>query len=151
MLRTVEDLLNELGIEVSREAVRLRWRRSGSMLAAEICMGRAGAPLASSWHLDEVFVRSNGVPHHLGRAVAREEALAAFVPKRRKEAAALRSPKEPIRRPGRAKEIVTDKLRPQAAALKGICGADRRATKRRENDRAENSHQPLRPRKRATT
>ena len=120
------------------------------MVAAEIRKRRAGALLSSSWHLDEVFVRSNDVPHHLGRAVAREEALAAFVPKRRNEAA-VSSLKEAIWKHGRADERVTDKLRPHAAALKGIRGAGRRITKRPEHGQAENSHQPFRPRKRTTT
>jgi transposase-like protein len=36
VLRNVEDLLHERGIEVSHETVRFGWRRFGPMFAAEI-------------------------------------------------------------------------------------------------------------------
>jgi putative transposase len=35
-LRNVEDLLHERGIDVSHEAIRLRWNRFDPMFAAEI-------------------------------------------------------------------------------------------------------------------
>ena len=42
------------------------------------------------WHLDEVFVKINGVKHHLWRAVDHEgEVLESFVTKRRDKKAAL--------------------------------------------------------------
>ncbi len=42
------------------------------------------------WHLDEVFVKINGVKHYLWRAVDHEgEVLESFVTKRRDKKAAL--------------------------------------------------------------
>ena len=64
-LRNVEDLLHERGIEVSHETVRFWWQRFGPMFAAEIRRKRVGQLRSSRWrwHLDEVFVKVNGVQH----------------------------------------------------------------------------------------
>ena len=152
-LRNVEDLLHERGIEVSHETVRFWWRRFGPMFAAEIRQRRREGLRSVSrwrWHLDEVFVRINGVQHYLWRAVDHEgEVLEAFVSKRRDKAAALKFLKKLMKRHGRAEELVTDKLRSYGAALKELGGNDRRLMGRWENNRAENSHQPFRRRERA--
>jgi putative transposase len=93
-LRNVEDLLHERGIEVSHETVRYWWRRFGPMFAAEIRHKRQQGLRSVSrwrWHLDEVFVRVNGVQHYLWRAADHEgEVLEAYVTKRRDKAAALK-------------------------------------------------------------
>jgi putative transposase len=152
-LRNVEDLLHERGVEVSHETVRFWWRRFGPMFAAEIRKGWAAGMRSVSrwrWHLDEVFVRVNGVQHDPWRAMDHEgEVLEAFVTKRRDKAAALRFLKKLMKRHGRPEEVVTDKLRSYGAALKEFGSEDRRVTKRWENNRAENSHQPFRRRERA--
>ena len=151
-LRNVEDLLHERGIEVSHETVRYWWRRFGPMFAAEIRRRRVGGMRSSRWrwHLDEVFVKINGVQHYLWRAVDHEgEVLEAIVSKRRDKKAALKFLRKLMKRHGRPEELVTDKLRSYGAALKEIGGEDRRITGRWENNRAENSHQPFRRRERA--
>ena len=73
-LRNVEDLLHERGIEVSHETVRFWWQRFGPMFAAEIRRKRVRQMRSSRWrwHLDEVFVKVNGVQHYLWRAVDHE-------------------------------------------------------------------------------
>jgi putative transposase len=65
--RNVEDLLHERGIEVSHETVRFWWRRFGPIFAAEIRRKRVTGMRSSRWrwHLDEVFVKINGVQHYL--------------------------------------------------------------------------------------
>jgi putative transposase len=88
-LRNVEDLLHERGIEISHETVRFWWLRFGPMFAAEIRKRRVSGMRASRWrwHLDEVFVKVNGVQHYLWRAVDHEgEVLEAFVSKTRDKA-----------------------------------------------------------------
>jgi putative transposase len=67
-LRTVEDLLHERGIEVSHETVRSWWLHFGPIFASEIRRKRVSGMRASRWrwHLDEVFVKINGVQHYLG-------------------------------------------------------------------------------------
>ena len=73
------------------------------------------------WHLDEVFVRVNGETHYLWRAVEHEgEILESFVTKRRNRKAALKFPRKAMKRYGRPKVIVTDRLRSYSAAMKII-------------------------------
>jgi putative transposase len=73
-LRNVEDLLHERGIEVSHETVRFWWMRLGPMFAAQIRRKRVDGMRTSRWrwHLDEVFVKINGVQHYLWRALDHE-------------------------------------------------------------------------------
>ena len=151
-LRNVEDLLHERGIEVRHETVRFWWQRFGPLFAAEIRRKQVGQMRFSRWrlHLDEVFVRINGVQHYLWRAVDHEgEVLEAFVSKTRDKAAALKFLRKLMKRHGRPAEVVTDKLRSYGAALKEVGAAGLQVTGRWENNRAENSHQPFRRRERA--
>jgi putative transposase len=148
----VEDLLHERGIEVSHETVRFWWQRFGPLFAADIRQKRVSGMRSSRWrwHLDEVFVRINGVQHYLWRAVDHEgEVLEAFVSKTRDKAAALKFLKKLMKRHGRAEEIVTDKLRSYGAALREIGAEDKHVTGGKLNNRAENSHLPFRRRERA--
>jgi putative transposase len=102
------------------------------------------------WHLDEVFVRINGETYYLWRAVDHEgEVLEAYVTKKRDRKAALRFIKKAMKRYGRPKTIITDRLRSYSAAMKVIGNADRQETRRWLNNRAENSHQPFRRRERS--
>ena len=152
-LRNVEDLLHERGIEVSHETVRFWWNRFGPMFASEIRRNRISRMRFHSnwqWHLDEVFVKINGETHHLWRAVDHEgEVLESYVTKRRDRKAALKFPRKSMRHYGQPKIIVTDKLRSYGAAVKDIGNLKRQETGRWLNNRAENSHLPLRRRERA--
>jgi len=152
-LRNVEDLLHERGIEVSYKTVRAWWNRFGPLFAAEIRKKRVQQQRAYSnwrWHLDEVFVRINGENHYLWRAVDHEgEVLEAYVTKKRDRKAALRFLKKTMKRYGRPRVIVTDRLCSYRAAMKVIGNADRQESGRWLNNRVENSHQPFRRRERA--
>ena len=99
------------------------------------------------WHLDEVFVRINGETHYLWRAVDHEgEVLEVFATKRRDRRAALKFLKPAMKRYGRPDSIVTDRLRSYRAAMNAIGNAAAQTCGRWLNNRAENSHQPLRRR-----
>ena len=152
-LRNVEDLLHERGIEICHETVRFWWGRFGPMFAAEIRrrrVDRMRPGIHWRWHLDEVFVKINGERHYLWRAVDHEgEVLESFVTKTRDRKAALKFLKKTMRRHGPPKVLVTDKLRSYGAAMKVIGNADKHEISRWLNNRAENSHQPLRRRERA--
>jgi putative transposase len=152
-LRNVEDLLHERGIDVSHETVRYWWNRFGPIFAAEIRRKRARHLRAWPqwrWHLDEVFVRINGNIHYLWRAVDQEgEVLEAYVTKSRNRKAALTFLRKAMKRYGGPETVVTDKLGSYRAALRTIGNAARQETGRWLNNRAENSHQPLRRRERA--
>ena len=127
-LRNVEDLLHERGIDVSHETIRNWWRRFGPLFAAEIRRRRIGRMRAFStwrWHVDEMFVKINGEQHYLWRAVDHEvEVLEAVVTKRRDRKAALKVLRKLMRRYGRPREIVTDRLPSYGAALRDLGAGD---------------------------
>lgn len=146
-LRNVEDLLHERGVDVSHEAVRYWWHRFGPMFASEIRKRRISGVKSSHWrwHLDEMFVKINGERCYLWRAVDHEgEMLESFVTKTRDKKAALKFLIKAMRRHGRPDEIVTDRLRSYCAAMKVIGNAEKQVCGCWLNNRAENSHLPLR-------
>ena len=149
-LRQVEDLLFERGIDVCHETVRYWWNRFGPIFAAEIRKRRIHNHRCYSpwrWHLDEVFVRINGETHYLWRAVDHEgEVLEVFATKRRDRKAALSFLKRMLKRYGRTRAIVTDRLRSYGAALRDLGIEERQVCGRWLNNRAANPHQPFRRR-----
>ena len=153
LLRNVEDLLHERGIDISHKAVRFWWVRFGPMFAAEIRRRRVDRMRAGRqwrWHLDEMFVKINGETHYLWRAVDHEgEVLESFVTKTRDRRSASKFLKKSLRRHGRPDMLVTDRLRSYGAALKDLGRGDDREMGRRASNRAENSHLPFRRRERA--
>mgnify|MGYP002478479110 CR=1 FL=1 len=152
-LRNVEDLLHERGIDICHETVRYWWNRFGPLFAREIRKKRINRPQNHSnwkWHLDEVFVKINGEIHYLWRAVDHEgEVLEAFVSKRRDRKAAMAFLKKIMKRYGKPRAIVTDKLRSYRAAMKIIGNETAQEVGRWKNNRGENSHLPFRRRERA--
>ena len=119
------------------------------MFAAEIRKRRVHNRSYSlwRWRLDEVFVRINGETHYLWRAVDHEgEVLEVFATKRRDRSAALKFLKRTMKRYGRPKAILTDRLRSYRAAMRAIGMVERQVCGRWLNNRAENSHQPFRRR-----
>ena len=120
-LRNVEDLLSERGIDISHETVRYWWNRFGPMFAAEIRKKRVvrmrGYP-QWRWHLDEVLVKVNGKLCYLWRAVDHEgEVLEAVVTSKRDKAAALELLKRIMKKYGRPRSVVTDRLRAYSSAM----------------------------------
>jgi putative transposase len=66
--------------------------------------------------------------------------LGRFVTRTRDKRSPLKFLKKSVKRHGRAVEIVTDRHRPCGAALRDLGIPDRQETRRRMNNRAENSH-----------
>jgi putative transposase len=151
-LRNVEDLLFEHGIDICHETVRLWWNRFGPLFAADIKRQRISRMRGYTnwrWHVDEVFVKINGETHYLWRAVDHEgEVLESYVTKKRDKKAVLRFFKKALKRHGSPVEIVTDGLKSYPAAMKDLGIEDRREMGRWLNNRAENSHLPLRRKER---
>lgn len=153
-LRNVEDLLHERGIDITHETVRFWWNRFGPMFARSIRKRRVqnGHYSKWTWHLDEVFVKINGEIRYLWRAVDHVgEVLEAYVTKRRDRKAALKFLRKAMKRYGRPGVVVTDRLGSYKAAMREIGNASRQTTGRWLNNRAENSHQPLRRREKIMT
>ena len=148
-LRQAEDILFERGIDICYETVRYWWNRFGPLFSAEIRKRRIhhGSYSNWRWHLDEVFVRVNGEIHYLWRAVDHEgEVLEVFATKQRDRKAALRFLKRAMKRYGRPKVIVTDRLKSYRAAMNVIGNAAAQIWGQWLNNRAESSHQPFRRR-----
>ncbi len=153
-LRNVEDLLHERGIDITHETVRFWWNRFGPLFAKWIRKQRVQNTNYSNWtwHLDEVFVKINGELHYLWRAVDHEgEVLEAYVTKRRNRKAALKFLRKAMKRYGRPEMLVTDKLPSYKSAFRELGVIHRQETGRWLNNRAENSHQPLRRREKTMT
>jgi len=149
-LRQIEDMLFDRGLDICHETVRLWWNRFGPMFASKIRKCRTSYPYQHSnwrWHLDEVFVRINGKPQYLWRAVDHEgEVLDAAASSRRDKKTALKLLKRLMKRYGRPNHIVTDKLASYKAAMRDLGCDDKQEYGGRLNNRAENSHLPFRRR-----
>ena len=147
--RDVEDLLAERGIDVSYETIRCWTWKFGRLFSRNLRRTRSGP--TGRWHLDEMVVRIEGQRMYLWRAVDDEgEVLDMLVQKRRNKQAALRLLRKLLKRQGIHPEtIVTDGLASYGAATHELGCCDRhRPGRLRENNRAENSHLPIRRRER---
>ena len=146
--RDVEDLLAERGIDVSYETVR-RWSVKFGLAYAKR-LRRSHPPADVRWHLDEMFVSINGKMMYLWRAVDCEgEVLDVLVQSRRNKKAALKLMRKLLKAQGFAPtKVVTDKLPSYRAALEILAMKRKHITGGRSNNRAENSHLPIRQRER---
>jgi putative transposase len=113
------------------------------------CGGRRARP-GDKWHLDEVFLKINGVTHYLWRAVDQHGVvLDILVQPKRDRFAAMRFFRKLLRATGRKpRVIITDKLRSYGAAKRLVMPRVAHRQHRYLNNRAENSHQPTRERER---
>ena len=142
--RDVEDMLAERGIDVSYETVR-RWSVKFGLDYARTLRRLRPRP-DGRWHLDEVFVSVNGKRMYLWRAVDSEgEVLDILVQSRRDKKAALKLMRKLLKSQGFVPDaFVTEKLPSYAAALGDLGLSKRHETVGRKNNRAENSHLPVR-------
>jgi putative transposase len=87
--REVEELMLARGVEVSYETIR-RWCDKFGQAYANQLRRRRPRP-GDKWHLDEVFVKINGITHYLWRAVDQHgNVLDVLVQSRRNTQAAKR-------------------------------------------------------------
>ena len=147
--REVEKLMLERGVVVSYETIR-RWCAKFGQAYANRLRRRRARP-GDRWHLDEVFIRINGVQHYLWRAVDQHgNVLDVLVQPRRNALAA----KKFFHRLLKGLEyvprvIVTDKLTSYSVAHREMLASVKHRRSKYLNNRAENSHQPTRQRERA--
>ena len=147
-LRMVEEMLLERGIVVSYETIRRWGRKFGRVYAKQL---RGKKPSRNDiWHLDEVVISIGGRKHWLWRAVDQDGyVLDEIVQARRDTKAAKRLLVRLLKKQGLApKRIVTDKLRSYGAARRDVMSAVEHRSHKGLNNRAENSHVPLRKRER---
>ena len=146
--RDVEDLLAERGLDISYESVRRWFLKFGAPIANNL---RSMRPAPSDfWHLDERVIVIRGRHHWLWRAVDNEgEVLDFLVQSRRNAKAALKLLRRLLKKQGVAPtRITTDKLRSYHVAIRTLGLTAEHIDNKRANNRAENSHQPVRRRER---
>jgi putative transposase len=151
-LRQVEDLLFErASTSVTRQcgsggtvSVRCSPRRSGSdaFIVGHFRNGAGTWTRCSSGSMERRIISGGAVDHE-------GEVLEVFATKRRDRRAALKFLKRAMKRYGRSRSIVTDRLRSYRSAMKVIGNAADQECGRWLNNRAENSHQPFRRRERS--
>ena len=136
------------GVLVSYETVRCWCDKFGKQYADGLRRRRARS--GDKWHLDEVFLKINGVTHYLWRAVDQNGVvLDILVQPKRDRFAAIRFFSRLLRAIGRKpRVIITDKLRSYGAAKRVVMPGVAHRQHRYLNNRAENSHQPTRERER---
>ena len=147
-LRDIELILAERGVLVTRESIRHWCRKFGAEFARRLRRRRPRP--GDIWHLDEVFIRLNGVLHYLWRAVDQHGVvLDILVQEKRDGAAAKRFFKHLLQGlQYKPKRIITDGLRSYGVARRVLLPNVKHRTSRYLNNRAENSHRPTRRRER---
>jgi putative transposase len=147
-LRLAEEMLLERGIVVSYETIR-RWSiKFGADYARRL--KRKAPSRHDIWHLDEVVVSINGEKRYLWRAVDQDGyVLDEIVQIHRNTKAARRLLTRLMRKQGRPpKRIITDKLGSYSAAKRTVMPNVEHRQHKGLNNRAENSHVPVRKRER---
>jgi putative transposase len=147
-LRLVDEMLLERGIVVSYETVRCWGRKFGLHYVRRF--RRKPASRNDIWHLDEVVISIAGEKHWLWRAVDQDGyVLDEIVQSRRNTKAAKRLLTRLLQKQGmKPKRMVTDKLGSYGAAKKQVIPIVEHCSHKGLNNRAENSHVPLRNRER---
>jgi transposase-like protein len=146
--RDVEEMFAERGLDVSYETVRRWFLKFGTVVAANL--KRARPRPSNHWHLDEMAIIIRGTRYWLWRAVDNEGEVLDFLVQRKRDAkVAGKLMKKLLKRQGFAPtRVVTDKLRSYRSAFRAISLTAIHDQGLRANNRAENSHQPVRRRER---
>jgi len=149
--RDVEELLAERGIQVSYEAIRLWCRKFGPLLSGELRY-RHPRRRGDKWFLDEVALTMNKRRYWLWRAVDQDgTVLDILVQSRRDQHAAERFLRRVLdgENGAQPRVVITDKLASHPPALRRVLPNTEQRRHKRLNNRAENSHRPVRKRERA--
>ncbi len=134
------------GVEVSYETIR-RWTLKFGQLFAHN-LRRSRPKPTGRWHLDEMVVKISGKRMYLWRSTPKARSWTCWsrsVATRRQPLRCFATAEEPG---SPTRSIVTDKLASYRAAARDLGLTDcHRPGGMRENNRAENSHLPIRRRK----
>src|SRR6266481_3493255 len=147
--RDVEELMSSRGVSLTYETVR-EWCLKFGQNYANGLRRKSHRP-GDQWHLDEVFLKINGRPHYLWRAVDQDgDILDILVHSRRDKKAAKKFIRKLLKRLRYVpRVIITDKLKSSCAAKAEVMPSVEHRQQKYENNRAENSHQPTRLREKA--
>ena len=143
--RDIEDLLAQRDITVSHGSIRLWCANFGTWYARRLRRRHAG--YGDTFHIDEVFVKIQGIQHYLWRAVDQDgEIVDVYVQKRRDAKRFFRRLLKVGR--GEPRKITTDKLRSYGVAHRELMPESIHGSTQYSNNKAELSHQPTRVRER---
>ena len=147
--REVEELMLVRGVVVSYETIRRWCAKFGQAYANQL--RRRRPRLGDKWHLDEVFVKINGITGYLWRGIDQHgNVLEVLVQSRRNAKAAKRFFRKLLKGLRYVPRVlVTDKLASYGVAHRQLMGSVAHRQSRYLNNRAENSHQRTRQRERA--
>jgi putative transposase len=126
------------------------WAEKFGRRFANVIRRRSAGRLGDKWYLDEVVVTIGGQKRWLWRAVDQHGfVLDVLVQRRRNATAAKCLMRKPQNGQGHAPRVmITDKLRSYGAAKPEIMPGVEHRSHKGLNNRAENSHQPIRRRER---
>jgi putative transposase len=147
-VRDVAECRSERGIVVSYETLRQCILKFGQTYANHLRRRRARP--GDKWHVDEVFLKSNGKPHSLWRAVDQHgTVLDILVQSRRNKGAAKKFFRKLLKGcQDVPRVLITDKLASYGAAKRETLPSVEHRQHRRLNTRADPAPQPTRQRER---
>ncbi len=147
--REIEEMMLGRGNILSYETVR-QWCAKFGQTYANALRRRRARP-GDKWHVDEVFITISGQRRYLWRAVDQHgNVLDILVTSRRDTTAANRFFRKLLKGLEYVPRVlITDKLRSYGAARRRVMRSVEHRRSTYLNNRAENSHQPTRQRKRA--
>ncbi|MGY3205840.1 IS6 family transposase [Streptomyces sp. TE5632] len=147
--REAGELMPGRGVIVSPETVHRWYAKFWQGYANGLRRRRPRS--GDTWHLDEVFIKINGVRQYLWRAVVQDgNVLDVLVRSRRDAKAAKRFLAKLMQKQQRVPRVlVTDKLRPCGTAHRELMPSVEHRCHQGLNHRAENSDQPTRQCERA--
>src|ERR1700734_1201996 len=147
-LRDVELLLAERGIVVSHESIRQWCKKFGATFAGRLRRRRPRP--GDKWHMDEVFIRIQGVQHYLWWAVDQDGVVRDVLVQPRRDANVVKGFFKRLLKGLQyvPRVFVTDKLRSYGVAQRQLLPGVEHRQSRYLNNRAENSHRPTRRRER---
>ena len=133
---------------MSYKAIRKWCRKFGQQYANQLRHRRPRS--GDKWHLDEVFITINKERHYLWRAVDQAGVVLDILMQRRRNKHAAKKFFRKLLKGCQyvPRVLVTDKLKSYAVAKREILPGVEHRQHRYLNNRAENSHQPTRQRKR---
>ncbi len=144
----IEDLFAERGLDISDKTVWRWFLKFGEPITRNL---RSSCPTPTDIrHLDDMVINIRGKRHFLWRAVDSEgEVLDFLVQPRRNTKAALKLMRKLLKKQGfTPAQIVTDKLKSYQKAFRTLRLNAEHIDNKRSNNRAENSHLPIRRRER---
>ena len=148
-LRDVQEMMMARGVVLSHDSVQ-QWSRKFGQTFADGLRRRRARP-GDKGHVDEVFITIAGKTHYLWRALEQHGAvLDILLTSRRDAKAATRFFRKLLTKLEYAPQVlVTDTLRSYGVAHRRLTPGVAHRRSKYLNNRAENSHQPTRQRKRA--